>query len=106
MGNVALLVTGSNSAVVLLAAGVLCNHPVIVQSVERDLAVDVRHVPVQPSASDFIVEAINGSMPGTATKSITSLNEQRLLSCSESATVNPNGIAVALTLGGEVAGSN
>lgn len=105
MGNVALLVTGSNSAVVLLAARVLRNYPVIVQSVERYLAVDVRHVPMQPGASDFIVEAIDSSMPSTATQSVASLNEQRLLSCSESATMT-NDTVVARTLGGEVAGSN
>lgn len=79
--EITLLITRRHGEVVLFTAGVLGNHPVVVQPVEGDLTIDVGHVPMDPGPAHLVVKAVNGRVPCAAPEPVAGLEEQRLLAC-------------------------
>jgi hypothetical protein len=84
MRHVTLLFTSGDCAIVFLSARILSDDPVIVQAVKRNLAIDVRHVPMDPGATDFVVEAVYSCVPCASPESITGFNEECFLACEKS----------------------
>lgn len=85
MVQVSLASRSRESVVILPRSRNLGDNPVILQAVAGDLAVDMRHMPVQPGSAQLVVEAIHIRIPCPAAEAISCLNEQRLLSYSVSA---------------------
>lgn len=63
---------------VIFRTGVLGHHPVVVQAIERDLVVDVRHVPVKPCPSELVVEAVNRRAPSSPAQAVSALQQESL----------------------------
>lgn len=64
MGNIVILFTIVDGAIVFFAAGTLSDKPLVVQAITRDLMVNVWHVPVEPRAPELVVEIVDGCIPG------------------------------------------
>lgn len=109
MREIALLTPRHGSEVVFLSTGVLGDDPVIVQAVQRDLMVDMGHVPMDPSAAHLVVESIDGCVPCAASESVSGFQEKCCLSWKVLLAMTvwcwaKDGIACIpkLTLGGQV----
>ena len=74
MVDVALLATYGKSRIILFSAVVLRDDPVVLESVERNFTIDMRHMPVQPCAAHLIIEAIDVAMPSPPTNTVPSFN--------------------------------
>lgn len=75
MGNIGLLFTVGDGAIVFFAAGILSDKPLIVQAIPRDLMVNMWHVPVEPRAPKLVIETADGCIPGTAAQSVAAFDE-------------------------------
>lgn len=94
----------------------LSDNPIVFQPVQRHLAVDMWHLPVNPGATHFVVESIHRAVPRPSADAIPSFQQERLEPCAkveistqDQETQAPHtalSLSLLLTLCGEISCSN
>ena len=76
MAHVDRLITILEGEIIMFPSRRLSDDEFTLHIVEGHLAIDMGHVPVDPSTTHFVVEAVDDSVPCSSTNAIATLQEQ------------------------------